>query len=223
MRSSTGVDAVLGFALAPVVTRVAVEPDPNGDGVWSPGEAVTVTMAFSDVVTVRTGDGVPSVAVRLAGGVRGEAVYAGGSGTAELRFVHEVTVAGGATRSVLVPENALARNGAVIEGPTGLAAVLAHVGVGLVGVPPPPDQPALSVADATAVEGSTLAFVVTLAPAAPGTVRVDWASADGTATAPADYVADAGTLAFAPGETREDPAHRGARRRRDRGGGDAAA
>ena len=201
VRGTTGVDAVLDFVLTPVVTRVAVEADPNGDGMWSPGEAVTVTVAFSDVVEVRTDTGTPSVAVLLAGGVRGEAAYAGGSGTAELAFAYEVTAAGGATRSVLVPENALARNGGVIAGPTGLVAVLAHGGVGLVGQPPPPSQPALSVADASATEGAALAFEVTLAPAASETVRVDWTSADATARAGADYEAGSGRLEFAPGET----------------------
>ena len=63
--------------------------------------------------------------------------------------------------------------------------------------------PALSVADATAAEGddATADFVVTLDPAATGTVTVDYATADGTATAPADYGATSGTLTFAPGET----------------------
>ena len=63
--------------------------------------------------------------------------------------------------------------------------------------------PALSVADATAAEGddSTADFVVTLDPAATGTVTVDYATTDGTATAPADYGSTSGTLTFAAGET----------------------
>ena len=56
-------------------------------------------------------------------------------------------------------------------------------------------------ADASAPEGGTLAFAVTLAPAAPGTVSVDWATSDGTAKAGTDYTAASGTLVFAPGET----------------------
>ena len=65
----------------------------------------------------------------------------------------------------------------------------------------------LSVADAAAAEGATLAFVVTLAPAASGEVTVDWATADGPspggATAGSDYTAASGTLTFAAGETRK--------------------
>ena len=203
IRGTSGIDAALGFALAPVVTRVAVEADADGDGVWSPGEAVTVTVAFSDAVTVRTDTGTPSVAVVLAGGARGEAAYAGGSGTAVLTFAYAVQAEDGAVRSVFVPENALRRNGGAIAGPTGLAAVLAHGGAGLAGTPrtPPPAQPALSVADAAAVEGATLAFAVTLAPAAAVTVRVDWTTRDDTARAGEDYEAGSGTLVFSPGET----------------------
>ena len=60
----------------------------------------------------------------------------------------------------------------------------------------------LSVADAGAAENvdDTIGFTVTLARAAAGTVSVDYATADGSARAGADYVATSGTLTFAPGE-----------------------
>ena len=63
--------------------------------------------------------------------------------------------------------------------------------------------PALSVADARAEEGTdeTLDFAVTLERAPAETVAVDYATADGTATAGSDYTAASGTLTFAPGET----------------------
>ena len=65
------------------------------------------------------------------------------------------------------------------------------------------EAPALSVADAEATEGAgaALAFEVTLAPAATGTVTVDYATHDGTARAGEDYTARRGTLEFAAGET----------------------
>ena len=61
---------------------------------------------------------------------------------------------------------------------------------------------ALSVADASATEGSdaTLDFAVSLDRASTLTVTVDYATADGTATAGADYTATSGTLTFAPGD-----------------------
>ena len=65
--------------------------------------------------------------------------------------------------------------------------------------------PALSAADASATEaaGAKLAFMVLLhrpVVAADGTVSVDYATRDGTATAGADYTAASGTLTFAAGE-----------------------
>jgi hypothetical protein len=63
----------------------------------------------------------------------------------------------------------------------------------------------LAVSDATVTEGHTgttaAAFTVTLSSANTVPVSVDWATADGTATAGSDYQAASGTLTFAPGET----------------------
>ena len=62
---------------------------------------------------------------------------------------------------------------------------------------------ALTVADATIQEapGVALAFRVTLSRAAQTPVTVDYATADGTAHAGADYTAASGRLTFEPGET----------------------
>ena len=61
----------------------------------------------------------------------------------------------------------------------------------------------IQVADAKAREGKheSLDFAVTLSRAASGEVSVDYATADGTATAGEDYTAVSGTLVFAAGET----------------------
>ena len=65
--------------------------------------------------------------------------------------------------------------------------------------------PALSVGDVSLREGDSgtaeLMFVVTLDRAANGPVTVNYATANGTATAGADYAALTGTLTFAAGET----------------------
>ena len=65
--------------------------------------------------------------------------------------------------------------------------------------------PSLSINDVTVTEGNAgdmaATFTVTLAPASGQTVTVNYASADGTATAGPDYGGTAGTLTFLPGET----------------------
>ena len=64
------------------------------------------------------------------------------------------------------------------------------------------DTPALTIADAEAAEGDgQITFTVTLGAASSLEVTVDWTTADGTATADADYVAADGRLTFAPGQT----------------------
>ena len=49
--------------------------------------------------------------------------------------------------------------------------------------------------------GAVLAFTVSLSRAASGSVRVDYATSDGTAAAGSDYTARSGTLTFTAGET----------------------
>lgn len=65
--------------------------------------------------------------------------------------------------------------------------------------------PTLSIADASVTEGDSgitdAAFTVSLTGATEKTVIVGYATQDGTATAPSDYVADNDSLTFSPGET----------------------
>ena len=61
--------------------------------------------------------------------------------------------------------------------------------------------PVLSVLDAGANEANgSIGFRVTLDPAVSETVTVDYATADGTATAGSDYTTTSGTLTFEPGD-----------------------
>ena len=72
------------------------------------------------------------------------------------------------------------------------------------------DEPRLSVGDASGtvvhhtdgtISGTTLYFTVSLAMAYDQAVTVNYATADGSATAGVDYLAAAGTMTFTPGET----------------------
>ena len=69
--------------------------------------------------------------------------------------------------------------------------------------PAPVVVPSVSVADARVQEGAgaELAFAVTLSASSSSPVTVDYRTLDGTARAGEDYVAAAGTLSFAAGET----------------------
>ncbi len=69
-------------------------------------------------------------------------------------------------------------------------------------VVPPAAPPVLATSDVSALESAgSIPAVVSLAPAATGTVTVKYATADGTAKAGSDYSAVSGTLTFTPGQT----------------------
>ena len=196
------IDAELTFGTAPGIARLAAGGDANGDGQWSPGESVELTVVFDEPVVVDSSDGTPSIGFLLGGSAERTATWAGGSGTASLTFAYEVQAADGAASSLLVAENALAPNGATIRSTAGLDAVLTRTSAAFAlarGLA----LPAVSVADAEASEraDATLSFAVTLDEASETPVTVAYATSDGTATGGSDYTADSGTLTFAPGET----------------------
>ena len=204
IRDEGGADAVLDYGAAPGVVAVEVGAEPSGDGAWTAGEAVEVTLAFTEPVEVGTEGGTPSVGLTLPGAGARRAIYASGSGTDRLSFAYTLTGADGPVSAALVDPDGLAPGGGTIVSTGGLDAVLTHSGAGRTAGPRAPG-PVLSVADAEAAEGGTLAFRVTLAPAASGPVTVAYATADGPsangAVAGEDYTAASGTLAFKPGET----------------------
>ena len=173
-------------------TDVEIVTGPGSDGVWSAGERVEARVRFAVPVRVAVPAGGRAPDLLLAfygGGGRvgsfGRAAYTGGSGTDTLSFAYTMTQADAGAVSVLVPGNALRSGDASIEHASGGRA-RARAGVSR----PSP-----------AAEGGRMAFRVSLARAASYPVRVDYATADGTATEGEDYEAVGDTLTFAPGET----------------------
>ncbi len=83
------------------------------------------------------------------------------------------------------------------------AVVVDGQGVGTISNDDP--LPGLSINDVTVAEGNSgttnAVFTVTLDAASGQTVTVNYATADGTATQPADYTNTSGTLTFTPGQT----------------------
>src|SRR5207249_863196 len=65
--------------------------------------------------------------------------------------------------------------------------------------------PALSIADASVREGNSgttpVNVTVSVSGASSQVIGVKWATADGSAVAPSDYVSANGTVSFQPGET----------------------
>ena len=111
----------------PVVTAVSLAP--ADDGSWTDGDAVRVTLGFSEPVTVATDGGAPSVGIGL-DGTAGQASYASGSGTASLVFSYAVTADDGTVTAASVTADSLALNGGTIRDAGGRDADLDHPGIG---------------------------------------------------------------------------------------------
>ena len=94
-----------------------------------------------------------------------------------------------------------------LSGASGGATIGDAQGVGMIidndsAPPPPPTPPNFAIGNATAIyEGGTLVYTVTRSGTTSGSYTVNFATANGSATAGSDYSAASGTLTFAAGET----------------------
>ena len=183
----------------------------DDDGSETPGDALTAS--FEGVPEAHGGPGSEAFTFRVRFNLEPRVSYTvlrdesfavtGGEvrkarrvdGRNDLREIHVEPEGWDDVRVTLAGGRACGTEGAIC---TADGKVLANTAVATV-----PGPLALSVADARVDEapGAVLAFAVTLNRAASATVTVDYATADGTATAGADYTATSGMLTFAPGET----------------------
>ena len=189
---SERVEAEVAWRVPAHVESATVDSDPGGNGVWDAGETVLATVRFSEPVRVmRAANARPTLGIVL-DGARREAQFVRGHGTRNLQFEYAVAAADNGARRARIESNGIALNGTSIKDTEGYAAELGFAAA-----------PALWVADVTAMEGTdaTADFIVTLDPAATEAVTVDYATADGTATAGDDYTTASGTLTFSAGET----------------------
>ncbi|MGY4882085.1 autotransporter domain-containing protein [Xanthomonas citri pv. eucalyptorum] len=148
-----------------------------------------------------------------AGGVSFDIATADGTATAGVDYVASSltgqTIPAGsssATFTVLVNGDTLAEpNETFFVNVSNVTGATVSDGQGLGTIVNDDAQPALSIDDVSVNEGNsgttTATFTVSLSAASGQTVTVNYATADGTATAGSDYVARSGTLTFAPGVT----------------------
>ena len=197
------VDWRLGAA---AVTGVQVSSRPAGGDTYFLGETIQVAVTFAEAVTVDVSGGKPRLQLDLDPAHWGAkwVVYEGGSGTETLTFAYTVVEPNESVKGIAVLANTLQRNGGGIRtAAEGVGVDLAHDGLDHDPAHKVDWRPALSVADAEAHEGEddAVEFVVTLSHPASRAVSVDYATADGSATAGQDYTATSGTLTFDAGES----------------------
>ena len=114
---------------APTIEGSPALSEAGSDDEWTPGEAVQVTLTFSEEVNVDTTDGTPSIGIELAGTLERSASYASGSGTTQLVFSYTLADDDGSHSSMLVPGDSLTLNGGTItSASSGGDAALGHNG-----------------------------------------------------------------------------------------------
>ena len=110
---------------APVVSTVAITSNPGPDATYAPGEAIEVTVTFSETVTVDTTNGMPDLVLTL-GAQTKLAAYGRGSNSETLVFAYPVVSDDLATGGVSIATGSIDRNGGTIRDGVNNDAVLDH-------------------------------------------------------------------------------------------------
>jgi hypothetical protein len=201
---------------APVNATIA---DAQGIGTIVDDEAVP-TLSINDVTVTETDAGgvtaVFTVSLSAVSATTVSVTYATANGTATAPADYTAAAAtvltftpGTTTRTITIPiAGDLVSEGSetfVVNLSSPVAATIAD-GQGTGTILDNDSSPSLSINDVTVTENNTgsvnAVFTVTLSPASGQTVTVNFATDNGTATAPADYTAaSGGTLTFNPGIT----------------------
>ena len=187
------------------VPEVVSRPVSGGD-TYGLGERIEIEVTFTQSILVT---GSPYLEFDLGNPGAGRPVranFAAGDGTQTLTFGYTVGRDDWDDDGLEIGAGALRLNGGTIQSAeTDEHAALDHTATGVQSAHKVRGPATLSVADAQATEeaGATLDFVITLSRAAAETVTVDYATADGTATAGEDYTAASGALTFTAGETQK--------------------
>ncbi len=209
LSSPNGASIVRGAATG-TITNDDVAPTPTlaiGDATFAEGSAASAGQA-TFTVTLSAASATP-VTVNY--------TTANGTATAGSDYVAKsgtLTFAVGETQKTI---QIAAIGDAVVEANEGFTVVLSNpsgatladgVGAGTIGNDDVAPTPTLAIGDSSFAEGSAASpglatFTVTLSAASAMPVTVNYATANGTATAGSDYVAQSGTLTFAAGETQK--------------------
>ena len=102
-------------AESPRILGVPVPSGPGGNGRWSSGETLEVTVTFTEAVVVDTSSGTPSIEVRLGDATTRRAACVRGSETIEYVFAHELVAPDGAHAAVHVSGDSLVLRGGRIR------------------------------------------------------------------------------------------------------------
>ena len=112
---------------APTILSVAITSNPGTDNTYATSDTITVTLTFSEAVTVNTTNGTPRITLDIGGQPRYAAYSGDGSSAAAQAFSYTALVSDTDADGVSVLANSLALDGGTIEATDdSTAATLTH-------------------------------------------------------------------------------------------------